>query len=859
MATNDYGASVSRYLDPDETGYDTVVYQKGKGILDSELILDQELTQSRLTNLLKEKAPSGFLTGDFDRDGNYDWDFRSESNVLYLINKPIVHVNGWVIPLEYTNTTTAEENRLTLATPPASAGSIATDFIFLEVWRVVIAPTPSTDNKPSATEIYRHGNVLSPGATWLTEDLIDPDPLVNVETTRRVQIQYRLKSIRLSSTSDKLGYTDANVFAQGPNAGLSVFTFDPVAEDPGLWRAGDGDPNNALNTTDGYVYSIPVGLVYRRNNQAFDFLGNGNGGAEFVAGTSDRPDGYYSDEITFDDIQDMRHQTSFSEINWEHVLERNTALLMDLNLKTWATNTANTGFYVGGSELAGNRYLKADDLVPSTAVPSDPASGNTFGSPDGIRTTYSDRPVAQRHVQLFSTGVNWVAGDTLSFDFTQNSTLGAPLQDEQPNGTVILDVLEIKLNDTDGSNGQVDFPFTQITGLGTGTVDIELGTPPVASSEDIWVTFEVLYPVGAGLNAHVDSEAANFTTNVHDPTAFNADVGVVFTNDAAGREAVRDYLQVSYEDGPHREVAVTYTTDSPVTVTVRALDTTTIILPEFLYEAASGATNGVVTVEDSGGGSTYTVDPVRTENRQVGINVGTPLPAGDHLVDVTFFPQRAIPTNGTAITLYYLTPGIQTIQFEYLQNANPNNDLEVQPLAVSSKMRVGTTGSGSPLTSFPFEAPMGQIPVHVDAAYDSEAELSSPGAITIDDFDATTGFVELPLLVPLVPVDRFTFRDPINVTVQNAEFLDHYTSVDLTAYRPSAFAQKLSALAEHKMFVPMLVRLQQDTDFGRQGEIVLVVIANYLEASADNRVGFTDSNNTTCAAIYRLKGNPLSY
>jgi hypothetical protein len=61
------------------------------------------------------------------------------------------------------------------------------------------------------------------------------------------------------------------------------------------------------------------------------------------------------------------------------------------------------------------------------------------------------------------------------------------------------------------------------------------------------------------------------------------------------------------------------------------------------------------------------------------------------------------------------------------------------------------------------------------------------------------------------------------------------------------------------MFVPMLVRLQQDTDFGRQGEIVLVVIANYLEASADNRVGFTDSNNTTCAAIYRLKGNPLSY
>lgn len=861
MATNDYGTGVSRYLDPEETGFDTVVYQKGNAVLDSELILDQDIRRFGLAQIIRNTTPSGFLTGDFDRDSNQDWDFRSEADTLYLINKPIVNVNGWIIPVEYTNTTTAGENQLVLDAPPSSAGTIAADFIFLEVWRVVIAPDPSTDNKPSATEIYRHGNVLSPAGVWLTDDLIDTDPAINTETTRRVQIQYRMKSIRLSSTSDKIGYTDANVFAQGPNGALTTFTYSQVDGDPGLWRAGDGDPTNTLNTTDGYVYSIPLALVYRRNDQGFDFLGNGNGGVLFAAGTSDRPDGYFADEIVFDDLQDMRHKTSITGMEWEREVERNTALLLDLNLRTWATNTATTGFYVGGSELAGTRILKADDLVPSTAVPSDPASGNTFGSSDGIRTVFSDRPTAQRHVVQYSPpGANWVAGDTLTLDLTANSSLGAPLADEQPNGTVIIDVLEVILNDTDGSNGYVSYPFEQITGLGTQTTTITLDAPPVGgSAEDVWVTYEVLYPAGSGLNAHVDAAASNFTTNVHDPTAFDSDIGVVFTNDDAGRTAIRSYLQLAYEDGPHREVEFTFTTDAAVTVTVYAQDSTTVILPEFLYEDAGGSTNGVVTVEDAGGGATYTVDASRTQDRQVGIDGGGPLPTNDHQVDVTYFPQRAIPTNGTPITLYYLMPGIQTIQFEYLENATPDNDLVVQPIAISPLMRVGTTGSGSPLTSFPYEAPMGQIPVHVNAAYDSEAELSAPGAISIDDFDATTGFAELPILVPMVPVDRFTFQDPISVTTENAEFLDHYTTVDLTEYRPSAFAQQLSSLAEHKVFVPMVVRLEQDTDFGRQGEYFLMVIANYTEASPDNRVGFSDTSNTTCAAIYRLKGNPLSF
>lgn len=859
MAENDYGAGVSRYLDPENTGFENVVYQDGKFVLDAELNLNQDIQFFKAQEVLRQQAPSGFLTGDFDEDSNSSFDFRAEANAFYLIDRPVVHVNGWVIPLEFTNTTTAEENRITLASPPASAGSIALDFVYLEVWKALVAPDPSTDNKPSATQIWYNGNVLSPAATWITEDMLDP--ILAAESTRRVQIQWRLKSQRLTNTANKRGYTDANVFAQGPQAALSVFTFDEVDGDPGLWRAGDGDPNNSLGTTDGYVYSIPVCLVYRRNSQAFDFLGNGNGGALLASGSSDRPDGYYSDSVVFDDLQDMRRHVSFTGFDLTHEVERSTSLLMDLNLRTWATNTAYTGFYVGGSELAGSRILKADDLVPSNAVPSDPASGNTFGGADGIRTVFSDRPTAQQHIVVFSPpGGTWNAGDTVTLDLTAITGLGGPLSDEQPTGTVVNDVLDVSLNESAGGagSGVQTYNYTSISGLGGQTVVITLDDPPTpGSSADLWVTYEVLYPVGAGLKAHVDEAAAGFTTNVHDPTAFNADIGVVFTNDAAGREAIRDYLQVSYEDGPHREVSATYTTDSAVTLTVFAQDTTTVLLPEYLYEGAGGTINGVVSVQGTGGGPLYTVDPSRTSGRQVGIDAGGPLPADDTSVEVTFFPARALPTNGTPITFYYMTPGIQAIQFEYLQNATPNNDLVIKPLAISNKMRVGTTGSGSPLTSFPYEAPMGQIPVHRDAPYDSEAELSAPGPISIDDYDATTGFAELPLLLPMVPVESFTFQDPLNVTTQNAEFLDHFTSVDLTAYRPSAIAQSLSALAEHKVFVSFIGRLEQDTDFGRQGELVLVVVANYLEASSENRVGFADSGNLTCAAVYKLKGNLL--
>ena len=101
-------------------------------------------------------------------------------------------VNGWLIPVCGTQTGTPPGqadnvntfNRILLPPPPVSAGSARADFVFLEVYKALIAPNPSTLNKPNASAIYRYGN-LEGGQSYLPDDLIDPE--IGEQTTYRTQ------------------------------------------------------------------------------------------------------------------------------------------------------------------------------------------------------------------------------------------------------------------------------------------------------------------------------------------------------------------------------------------------------------------------------------------------------------------------------------------------------------------------------------------------------------------------------------------------------------------------------------------------------------------------------------------------
>ena len=293
---NNLGSGVSRVLNPDGTEYVEVIWQQGKPPMDAELNLLQELGVNYTRKALLRGTPSGFLGNDTNTSAvfstNSIWSnwFQfgkqragEQKAVLWAV------VNGWLLPITGTRTGTPPGapddsdtwNKIALDPPPSNAGDFRIDFVFLEVWLARIPPNPSTLNKPSASAIYRYGNVEG-GFSYLPDDLIDP--ALGFETTQRVQLQYRIRVAKglVGFTSYPDGFDPVVVKAQGAAASPTSWTFQNMREalgDPGLWRAGDGTANT-LGTVDGYVYAVPIAAVFRRNGVVWsgDPAQNLNGG-----------------------------------------------------------------------------------------------------------------------------------------------------------------------------------------------------------------------------------------------------------------------------------------------------------------------------------------------------------------------------------------------------------------------------------------------------------------------------------------------------------------------------------------------------------------------------------------------------
>ena len=281
----DWGAGVSRTLSALMRNFSGIVWQDGKPPLDSELNLMSQVEIERLRQEVRAVMPSGFFLdptaaiADFGFNASWSNYFTfgqyaegEQSPTIYA------NVNGWIIPVSGTNVDQDADlrNIIKLYPPPASDSRV--DLVFLEAWMCLVAPNPSTDNKPSNTKVWKWGNVEF-GGTNVDDDI--EDPTVGYETTERVQIQYRIRvfgqgtalgdSVALDVYPD--GLDDPNVLGQGtataPVAGFQWANMGNALDDPSLWRAGDGDPNNDLGTIDGYSYAIPICAVFRRNEQVF--------------------------------------------------------------------------------------------------------------------------------------------------------------------------------------------------------------------------------------------------------------------------------------------------------------------------------------------------------------------------------------------------------------------------------------------------------------------------------------------------------------------------------------------------------------------------------------------------------------
>lgn len=397
-----FGPGVSRTLSALDRQFQTVIWQRGKPPLDSELNLMSQVDVEALREVVRSQVHSGFLldptraVGDYVTDPQYSNQFRLGLPAPDE-NAPIVTavVNGWVIPVVGTGTTDTA-NLVRLNPPPASDSRI--DLVFLEAWLARVAPNPSTVNKPSASTVWRYGNVEF-GGTNVPDDI--QDPAVGFETTERVQVQYRIRvygsgaglgaSVALDVYPDGLG--DPNIMGQGtatsPVAGFPFVNMRTTLGDPSLWRAGNGDPTGSLGTVDGYTYAVPICAVFRRNSSGYSTVEVSGGGTQ--NGSFDRN----AVASTFVNPRDGARVLSVPTLS---------AAIDETVTTIPLSNLAGSGFdTLTPGQVAAGVYAVIDDEIvgPITAVGgasitvTSRGRGGTMAVPHGASTTlrfYNVRP-----------------------------------------------------------------------------------------------------------------------------------------------------------------------------------------------------------------------------------------------------------------------------------------------------------------------------------------------------------------------------------------------------------------------------------------------------------------------------------
>lgn len=377
MADN-FGSEQNRVLDVKDRSLDNVVFQYKHPPLTSEWNLINQIGNEKLQSIAKSVLPSGWLSigntlqgadeltasvGDTICSEDY---FPNEFKMISNGNN-IAMVNGWPLLIQGTD-------GLNSIIIDDSVGQ-AYDFVFLEVWRKLVG----TDGY-----IYPYGNVnIAP----YSDNEIEWN-VVGCETTKRVQIQYRIRSVRIASsvidaTKEMFDIIPVHPIGGRTNGENNFYSFSKFGtSDAGLYVTGDGSDisQTDLGTVDGYVYAIPMYMVYRR------FLSETPFNQSYMSYTtvdkdmmaddyrSDRPDGKVADIIYKEDVIDLRHKIGG---DLRSSVETTISRLMSGELATtvkkgFGEDGATTSASSGGSVLMKVERLNSigGDNIPDVGVGS---------------------------------------------------------------------------------------------------------------------------------------------------------------------------------------------------------------------------------------------------------------------------------------------------------------------------------------------------------------------------------------------------------------------------------------------------------------------------------------------------------
>lgn len=502
----------------------------------------------------------------------------------------------------------------------------------------------------------------------------------------------------------------------------------------------------------------------------------------------------------------------------------------------------------------------------------------------------------------------WQAGDQINIDLDNLdgcglgdwTPTGSPdyVSNLWPAGTTITNVLRVVHDD-----GHYTTPISQetvlnqITGVGTAHVILTLGANgrqanggvdgaasyplvPNAALPDsvrrIFVELEITYPAGSAMTPALKPAMATPDETLGGSPAVTAYHGSGLIDDPTKLTNLDwdNMVNPSYREGK-REIGFEYVSNeigsgvasnTPITTQVVSGTDLTMVLSRRMW-GQKGVSTITVTEQGSGVPTPRDVNVVDTtwgnSERKLVLQGATPLSAQQSLCDVNYFAQDPIPNWGTVgarlqISAYYRTNAPQTVGIQAGAPAGiplPDPFL-VEPVVMSRFLWTGTTSVGSVDLPFPYKNPSDQIAVNADLTlgpnppFPGEWALMSLAKISVGDFDAETGLLNLHQMVPVDPNSDLTFSD---LDVDN-EFRAAYKVADVNSYRPTAMAQPLSGVATHKVWMPFLAQSSVDNVYFRKGEVLLVVVSRYALLDGDNVVRFVDGDTEACAAIYRTRG-----
>jgi hypothetical protein len=857
MTTKNYGSGVSGYLDPEGRAWETTVHQAGKAILDKELNLDQDTNQDARARLRRLTFPSGWLSENYLGSSVSDLFISAPTTADAIeLTELMASINGWTVRVEHTTSPGSTTNLLSLSTGPSGAGGKRTDLVILEVWRRLLAPAPSTDGKSPSGRIWWQGNVKIDASEDVTQNYADDilDGTLGVESTERVQIQYRLRVIDgVDLLTYPNGMDDPTVVANtvpasaaAPDGVATAYFYNNQSSvgDPGLWKAGDGNPANGMGTVDGYMYAIPLCGIFRRNTTAFDRVTNHNGGVAYP-GPSDRPDGYFYDIIESRDVQDLRLGTSPTGWDLNEVLQKNTHFLLDNTLRTEIMDTSPLG---GG--MVGSTTFWADEVGVSNANGgSPPTTGDTAGAVfigefDACRRRYSDRSIIETLVLKYlptdgsGGGPNWAATDIVTINPAALKVWPYPAFNWSayaPSGVTFRAVKKAFFIRDTAAAGVVKAASYTLTGLGgvpQGSLSLTVTDVTSITDEPLYIWVEVEYPAGVGLTNTPVNDFSASSLAINNPSQLPATSPIYY-----------DQPNDFGFDYPHREVNLEYQTqEHTLTYEMDTTLLTSVPTPERILTVNAYRING-------GPGGPVTIS---SDGFELSFAATSP---GD-ILEFDVLAARPFPQNDEQVTIYYESTAPQTIREAFLPNT-----VDLRPLYISEWMYASTVGSGSQDETFPWPqqyVQVGSVYPGSGGTFSGEHEMDGSGFVVVSTLSANTGLLKLPINIPMAPIpEDFSFgRAPGDVDAEGRT----YYKTSASSYVPSAVSLPLSDERRHKDVVPILAELPADNTFGKKGQLFLLLISRFADSDSENNVGFLSAlaDNTTTASVYRLKGNLLN-